>query len=96
VALDGLGLRQAKHGAQVTSFTANQLTLIIIERQWHAQGFGAKRVSRGGTRMTHEDSLMGLYLLVFDPVLWPGTAVMCETEGSPRSSNCVLQFKSGN
>lgn len=40
---------------QVTSFTANQLTLIIIGRQWlkwHAQGFGAERVSRGGTRMT--------------------------------------------
>ena len=65
----------------MTSFAANQLTLIIIGRQWHVQGFGAKRVSRGGTRMTHADLLMALSVsLVLDPVLWPGTAVMCERD----------------
>lgn len=51
---------------QVTSFTANQLTLIIIGRpwlRWHAQGFRVKRVSRGGTRgWPHADLLVALFV----------------------------------
>lgn len=76
--------------------------LIIIGRQWlkwHAQGFGAERVSRGGTRMTPRGLVDGETALSVS--LLSGT--LARNGGDVRSKvvqmsgNGVLQFNgSGN